>query len=226
MDLQPIVAYEALRGDPMSDEIVFYHDPMSRGRIARWMLEEVGVDYRTVVLDLRKREHKTADYLAINPMGKVPTIVHGDTVVTEAAAICAYLADTFPERDLAPPLQDRTRGTYYRWIFFGAGCLEPALVDRMLTRPPVERPGSLGWGSYEDTIATLEKAVEQGRFLCGERFTAADVYVGSQVAWGVMVGALEETPILASYLARLRDRPAAERANAKDAELIAARSEG
>src|SRR5262249_51799760 len=131
----------------MADRLVFYHNPMSRGRIVHWMLEEVGATYETKVMNLEKREHKTPEYLAVNPMGKIPAIVHGETVVTETAAICAYLADAFPKAGLAPALGDHARGTYYRWFFFGAGCLEPAIVDRLAARPPVERENMLSYGN-------------------------------------------------------------------------------
>ncbi len=141
----------------MSDKVIFYHNPMSRGRIAHWMLEEVGAPYETKILSFEKREHKAPEFLAVNPMGKIPAIVHRGTVVTESAAICAYLADAFPKAQLAPAPSDPARGTYYRWLFFGAGCIEPALVDKMFTRAPVERPGVLGYGNYEDT---LERARE------------------------------------------------------------------
>src|SRR4030095_11890258 len=130
----------------MADTLVFYTNPMSRGRIVHWMLEEVGAPYRMEILSFDKNEHKAPAYLAINPMGKVPTIVHRGVVVTEAAAICAYLADAFPKAGLAPALDDPARGTYLRWMFFGAGCLEPALVDQMLNRPQTERRGGRGYG--------------------------------------------------------------------------------
>jgi glutathione S-transferase len=129
-------------------ELTFFHNPISRGRIAHWMLEEVGVPYETNLLRFDRGEHKTPQYLAINPMGKIPTIKHRDTVITEAAAICAYLADAFPASQLAPPVDSPQRGTYYRWLFFGAGCIEPALVDHLFKRPPPDRPGALGYGSY------------------------------------------------------------------------------
>ncbi len=146
----------------MADKLTFYHNPMSRGRIVHWMLEEVGVPYETKIIAFDKGEHKSPEYLAINPMGKIPAIVHNGTVVTEAAAICAYLADAFPKAGLAPPLSDPARGTYYRWLFFAAGCIEPAMVDKMAARPKVERPGMIGYGSYEDTLNAMEKALSPG----------------------------------------------------------------
>jgi glutathione S-transferase len=140
------------------DQITFYYNPMSRGRIAHWMLEEVGAPYRIELVRFDKGEHKAPAFLELNPMGKLPTIVHRGTVVTEAAAICAYLADAFPAAALAPATTSAARGTYYRWLFFGAGCIEPALVDKMFQRPQVDRPSGLGYGSYEDTMNALEKA--------------------------------------------------------------------
>jgi glutathione S-transferase len=195
----------------MSDKITFYHNPMSRGRIAHWMLEEIGAPYETKILSFEKGEHKAPEYLAINPMGKIPAIVHRGTVVTESAAICAYLADAFPKQQLAPPPGDAARGTYYRWLFFGAGCIEPALIDKMFARAPVDRPGALGYGSYDDTLNAIEKAITPGPFILGERFSAADVYVGSQIGWGMMTKSLEPRPAFAAYFERLSARPAFKR---------------
>jgi glutathione S-transferase len=197
----------------MTDELVFYHNPMSRGRIVHWMLEEVGVPYETKILSFEKREHKSPEYLAINPMGKIPAIVHNGTVVTEAAAICAYLADAFPKAGLAPPIGDPARGTYYRWLFFAAGCIEPALVDKMFARPPVEREGTLGYGNYEMTLAAIEKAITPGPWILGERFSAADVYVGSEIRWGLYTKSLDPRPAFQKYFERCTQRPAHKRAN-------------
>jgi glutathione S-transferase len=200
-------------GGNMTDEITFYTNPRSRGRIAHWMLEEVGAPYRMQVLDLEKREQKSSDYLAINPMGKVPAIVHRGVVVTEAAAICAYLADAFPKTKLGPPLDDPLRGTYLRWLFFAAGCIEPALVDRMYSRPLPDRPGALGYGSYADTLNALELAISPGPFILGERFSAADVCVGSEIGFGLMVKAIEPRQTFREYFERLSQRAAFQRAN-------------
>ena len=167
----------------MSDTLTFYTNPMSRGQIVRWMLEEVGQPYETQILHYAA-SMKAPEYLAINPMGKVPAIKHGDVVVTEAAAICAYLADAFPKAALAPAFDDPARGTYFRWLFFAAGCVEPAVIDQTFKRPAPDRPGVIGYGSYDDTLAALEKAVKPGPFILGEKFSAADVYVGSQIEIG------------------------------------------
>jgi glutathione S-transferase len=198
----------------MADSIVLYTNPMSRGRIVHWMLEEIGAPYRMEILSFDKNEHKAPAFLAINPMGKVPTIVHRGVVVTEAAAICAYLADAFPKAGLAPALDDPARGTYLRWMFFGAGCVEPAVIDRMLERPAPSRPMALGYGSYADTLNALEKAVSPGPFVLGERFSAVDVYLASQIGWGMGTKALEARPAFQRYSARCTDRPAFKRFSA------------
>lgn len=203
----------------MTDEIVFHHNPMSRGRIVHLMLEEVGAPYRIALHSFDKGEHKAPGYLAINPMGKIPAIEHRGIVVTEAAAICAYLADAFPAARLAPAFDDPARGPYFRWLFFAAGCVEPALVDHSFQRPPVSKPSTIGYGTYEDTLATLEAAVARGPFLLGERFTAADVYVGSQIGWGLMTKSLPPRPAFTSYAARLQERPAYKRVLAQSEEL-------
>lgn len=203
----------------MSDELVFYTNPMSRGRIARWMLEEVGQPYRTELLDYGTTM-KSPEYLAINPMGKVPALRHGDVVVTEAAAICAYLADAFPQAGLAPAPTDRLRGTYYRWLFFAAGPAESAAMNKALgVVVPPERRGTVGYGSLEDVTDALERAVSQGPYIVGDRFTAADVYVGSHIGWGVQFGTFERRPAFDRYLERIMSRPAALRARQIDDAL-------
>jgi glutathione S-transferase len=193
-------------------DITFYTNPMSRGRIVRWMLEELGEPYETVILEYGTTM-KAPEYLAINPMGKVPAIRHRDAIVTEAAAICAYLADAFPQRNLAPP-PDR-RGPYYRWMFFAAGPVEAALTNKALGFAS-DKKQMLGYGTYEDTVAALEHALSNGPYICGDQFTAADVYVGSQIAWGMMFNTLDKRPAFEAYAARLRERPAATRAHEID----------
>jgi glutathione S-transferase len=205
----------------MSDEILFYHNPMSRGRTVHWMLEEVGAPYRIELLDFEKREHKTAQYLAVNPMGKIPSIVHRGVVITEVAAILAYLADAFPAANLAPAIGDPARGTYLRWMFFAAGCVEPAIVDHLLKRPPVDRPSALGYGTYEDTLNTVEALLAPGPYLLGERFSAADLCLGAQLGWGLMTKSLEPRPAFVAYAARLGERLAFKRAAAQDEALLA-----
>lgn len=200
----------------MTDEVVFYHNPRSRAQMAHWMLEEVGAPYRIVPIDFAKGEHKAPSFLALNPMGKLPTIVHRGTVVTETAAIIAYLADAYPQAGLAPALDDPSRGTYYRWLFFGAGCIEPALLDEMLKRPAPEQKTALGWGSYDDVLNALKSVLGKGPYLLGDRFSAADVYVGSELRWGMMFGApgLKDETLFEEYVARLNARPALQRVEA------------
>ena len=192
----------------MTDIISFYTNPFSRGRIVHWMLEEVGAPYHVELLDFDRKEHKTPEYLTLNPMGKVPAIVHRGVVVTEAAAICVYLADAFPQAGLAPKLDDPKRGTYLRWFFFGVGCFEPAVMDKMFGRPPFERPGAISYGTYETMLATLETALTPGPWILGDRFSAADVFVGSQLHYAVMTKALDPTPVMQKYVDRIAARPA------------------
>jgi glutathione S-transferase len=205
----------------MTDEIVFYTHPMSRGRIVRWMLEEIGQPYRTEVLQY-DTTMKAPAYLSINPMGKVPAIRHRDTVVTEAAAICAYLADAFPEARLAPPPGDRLRGPYYRWLFFVAGPLEAAAANNIMGfAVPEERERMMGYGRFEHVMNALEAAVSRGEYLVGDSFTAADVYVGSHIDFGMQFGTLEKRPAFERYRQRLSARPAALRAKEIDDTLAA-----
>lgn len=203
--------------------LTFYTNPMSRGRIVRWMLEEVGEPYETVVLDYGTTM-KGADYLAINPMGKVPAIRHGDVIVTEGAAICAYLADAFPKAKLAPPIGDKLRGAYYRWMFYGAGPVEAMASNQALgVVVPDEKRGMVGYGSREQVIDTLEFAVSRGDYLVGDTFTAADLYLGSQIMWGLQFGTLEKRPAFEAYVARISARPAAAKAREIDDALIASK---
>jgi glutathione S-transferase len=201
-------------------DIILYHAPQSRSLIAHWMLEEVGVPYKLHLLNFKKGDVKKPDYLAINPMGKVPAIKHGDVVVTEAGAICAYLADAFPQANLAPPQGDPKRGTYYRWMFFGPSCLEPAIIDKMLNRQPDASP-ALGWGDFETALNAVAQAVSKNRFLIGDQFTAADVVIGSGLRWGIATKIVPERSEFVDYVGRVSDRPAVKRVNEKDAELVA-----
>jgi glutathione S-transferase len=212
-------APSAVAEDIMNGELVFYTNPMSRGRIVRWMLEEVGQPYRTEVLSFQDGT-KTADYLAINPMGKVPAIRHDETVVTECGAICAYLADVFPDAGLAPPPGDKRRGPYYRWMFFAAGPVEAAAMNKALGFDvPPQKKGMIGYGSMEDVVTTLERAVSTDDYLTGT-FSAADVYLGAQIGWGMMFGTIEKRPAFERYYERLRNRPAALRARDLDEALL------
>ncbi|PZO72899.1 MAG: glutathione S-transferase [Mesorhizobium amorphae] len=198
----------------MAEELVFYTNPMSRGRIARWMLEEVGAPYRTELLGFGPSMKGTA-YKALNPMGKVPTVVHRGAVVTECAAICAYLADAFPEKNLAPPVDDRA--DYYRWMFFAAGPLEAAISNRALGfEVPSDKEGMIGYGSFGLVMDALEAALADKEYIAAGRFTAADVYVGSHVGWGLQFGSIEKRPAFVAYHGRLKERPAFRRATALD----------
>jgi glutathione S-transferase len=205
----------------VADQLVLYTNPMSRGRIARWMLEEVGQPYKVEMLDYASTM-KGAAYLAINPMGKVPALRHGDTAVTETAAICAYLADAFPQARLAPPPGDRLRAPYYRWLFFGAGPVEAATSNKALgfVVPP-ERERMIGYGTLVRVMDTLEAAVSRGSYLVGDSFTAADVYVGAQIGFGLMFGTFEKRPAFEQYWARISARPACVRAKQLDDEKAA-----
>lgn len=200
-----------------SEDLVLYTNPMSRGRIARWMLEEVGQPYRVELLDYGTTM-KAADYLAVNPMGKVPALVHRGTVVTEAAAICAYLADAFADAGLAPSVDDPLRGAYYRWMFFAAGPVEAAVTAKAFDLlPPADKAMSVGYGNFDQMVDTLEAAVASGGpWLLGDQFSAADVYVGSQVSWGLRFNTLPERPAFVASAARLQARDAYQRAAALD----------
>ncbi|MHA7968838.1 glutathione S-transferase family protein [Rhizobium sp. CAU 1783] len=200
-------------------ELVFYTHPMSRGRIVRWMLEEIGAPYRTEVLSFGGTM-KAPDYLGLNPLGKVPSIRHGDTVVTETAAICAYLADAFPTAGLAPATD--ARGAYYRWLFFTAGPLETVLTNHVLGFVvPDERRTMVGYGSRDAMLDTLERAVSATPYIAGDTFSAADVYVGAQIGWSMQFGSIEKRPAFVDYFARLSARPAHVRASEIDNGLIA-----
>jgi glutathione S-transferase len=205
----------------MAHELVLYSNPQSRGRVARWMLEEVGQPYQTEVLDYASTM-KAEPYLAINPMGKVPALRHGDAVVTENAAICAYLADAFPQAHLAPPPGDRLRAPYYRWMFFTAGPVEYAVSNKALgfTVPP-ERERMIGYGTLARALDTLETAISRAPYLAGDSFTAADLYVGSHLGFGMMFGTIDKRPAFEHYWQRLSGRPAYLRAKGIDDALVA-----
>jgi len=210
----------------MASDLIFYTNPMSRGRIVRWMLEEIGVPYKTQVVEYGPAM-KGPDYLAINPMGKVPALSHGGAVVTETAAICAYLADAFPQAGLAPAPGDRLRGPYYRWLFFGAGPVEAATTNQAMgVVVPDDKRGMVGYGSARLVLDALEAAVTGREYLVGDRFSAADIYIGSHLGWGMSFGTIEKRPAFESYTARLLARPAAVRAREIDDALRAEKAAG
>src|SRR5690242_13431176 len=202
------------------DKIIFHHAPMSRSNIVHWMLEELGVPYELRPMSLERGDHKKPAYLAINPMGKVPAIEHKGVVITEAAAICAYLADEFPAAKLSVPVGDPRRGLYFKWLFYSPSCLEQAMIDRGNNRTPVPARTS-SYGDYDTVMDTVAQAVVEGPHLVGEQFTAADVVVGSCLQFGIMIKAIPERPEFAAYLGRLRARPALQRSFAKNQALYA-----
>ena len=202
--------------------LTLYHASPSRSSIVLWMLEELGEPYDIKLIKLSAGDNMKLDYLAINPMGKVPALKHGDTVITEVAAICAYLADEFPQKKLNIPPGSPRRGVYLKWLFFGPGCVEPAMIDRAAPRKEAARRAMLGYGDFDTCMNVLAKAVAQGPWMMGEQFTAADVVIGSTIRWGTLFKLLPERAEFAAYSARIAARPAAQRAQAKDKELAAA----
>jgi glutathione S-transferase len=200
-------------------DLTLYHISPSRSSIVLWMLEEVGEPYDIHLLSSKKGTNREPAYLAVNPMGKVPALRHRDVVITESAAICTYLADTFPKAGLNLPLDHPQRGPYLKWLFFGPSVLECAMMDRAFPRAAEAGRSTLGYGDFDTTIDVLAKAVAPGPFLMGDKFTAADVVVGSTVRWGTMFKMIPERKEFADYIARFVDRPAAKRAQAKDGEL-------
>ncbi len=206
-------------------ELVLYTNPMSRGRIVRWMLEELGQPYRTEVMDYGPAI-RTPGFLALNPMGKLPVLRHGMAAVSETAAICAYLANAFPEAGLAPPPGTRESAAYYRWLFFAAGPLEAGITNNSCgLRVPVEKEAMVGYGNFDRLMDGLEAAVSGTPYIAGETFSAADVYVGAQIGWGLMFKSIESRPAFQAYWERLARRPAQQRATALDDALLPARTE-
>jgi len=198
-------------------DLTFYTNPQSRGRIVRWMLEEVGQPYDTQIISYD--ELKNARYLAVNPMGKVPAIKHRDHVVTECAAICAYLADAYPEAMLGPRTDEKA--DYYRWFFFAAGPVEAAVSNKAMGwEPTPERERMFGYGNFERTIAVLDELLTRRDYVCGNRFTAADVYLGSQIMFPLQFGMLPERESFLGYRDRLQARPAYKRASEMDDEAV------
>ena len=198
------------------DELILYTHPMSRGRTARWMLEEVGLPYRTIWLDYGTTM-KAPEYLAVNPLGKVPALRHGPAVITECAAICTYLADAFPEAGLAPPPGSAARGASYRWLFIAAGPVEAAVIDRVLgVTIAAEQQAMVGYGSYDAMIDMLDAHLAANDYAAGDRFSAADIVLGAQIGWGLEFGTLPQRASFAAYAERLLARPAAQRARAID----------
>ena len=191
------------------DEVIFYHNPQSRSSMTHWMLEEVEAPYRVVAMDWAKGDHKSAEFLAINPMGKIPAIQHRGVTVTETPAIIAYLADAFPQAGLAPAPGAAERGAYYRWLFFGIGCIEPAMLDKLTNRPDPENKRAAGYGSYDDVLNALRGELAKGDYLVAGRFSAADLYIAAELTFMAMFGApgVKGDPVFDPYVARCTDRP-------------------
>ena len=199
-------------------KLKLYHAVPSRASTAHWMLEEIGEPYEIELLDLKAGDQRKTEYLALNPMGKVPTLVDGSLVVSEVSAICCYLADAYPKASLAPPIGDARRGAYLKWLFFGPSCYEPAITDKAMQREPVPR-STAGWADYDTVVEVLRGAVAKGPYLLGEEFTAADVVIGSGISWGMKFKLIPELPEFTAYVGRLSERPAFKRQLAQDQAL-------
>ncbi|MGE0702234.1 MAG: glutathione S-transferase family protein [Hyphomicrobiaceae bacterium] len=198
-----------------------HHAAPSRSSTVLWMLEELGEPYELHVLDLKKGEQRQPEYLAVNPMGKVPALEHDGALVTEVGAICLYLADAYPKAGLAPAIGDPLRGPYLRWMFFQGSCLEPALIDKALKREPGQ-PSMMPYGDFDTTVETVARFVgASAPWLLGERFTALDVYLGSAIRWTLQFGLLPARAEFTGYVERLTRRPAFLRAEARDKEIQA-----
>src|ERR1700730_4309334 len=202
--------------------LTLYHIAPSRSSTVLWMLEEIGEPYGIHLLSMKKGDNRERPYLDINPMGKVPALKHGDVVITEAAAICCYLADAFPEAGLNIPIGDPRRGPYLKWLFFAPGVVEPAIFDRAFPRAAEAPRAALPFGEFDTAMNVLAKAVTPGPFLMGEKFTAADVVIGSNLRWATMFQRIGGTEEFTDYVARFADRPAAKRAQQKDEQLAKA----
>jgi glutathione S-transferase len=208
-------------------KLTLYHAVPSRSSIARWMLEELGEPYDIHLLSLKAGDNRAPDYLAVNPMGKVPALRHGNALVTEASAICCYLADEFPQARLNVPVGDARRGPYLKWLFFGPSCIEPAITERAFPRKEPPSRSTLGFGDFETVMNTLTKATaDAAPYLMGEHFTAADVVIGSGLRWGMLFKLIPERPEFVAYVSRLNERPALKRATEKDAKLQAEQEHG
>ena len=204
-------------------KIIFYHSPQSRSAGTLFLLEELGADYELRTLDLKKNEQRGSDYLGVNPMGKVPAIVHDGALVTEQGAVYAYLADLYADAGITPAIGDPLRGPYLRWLFFYGSSYEPALIDRSMKREPAP-PSTSPYGDYDTMLKTLWDQLGNGPYLLGDRFTAADVLWGTALRWTTMFKLVPETPAVKAYIERVTSRPAALRAAKIDEEIMAARA--
>ncbi|NRR32449.1 glutathione S-transferase N-terminal domain-containing protein [Oxalobacteraceae bacterium] len=206
----------------MNRHVIFYHSPQSRSAGALALLEELNADYELHSLNLPAKEQRQAEYLKINPMGKVPAILHDEALITEQVAVFLYMADLYAEAKLAPPIGDPLRGPYLRWMAFYGSCFEPALIDKSLKREPAD-PSVCPYGDYDTTVKTVMDQLAKGPYLLGEQFSAVDVLWGTALAWTTAFGLVPKTPVVEAYIERVTSRPAAKRAQARDAELLAAR---
>jgi glutathione S-transferase len=207
----------------MNPQVTFFHAPNSRSGGTRALLEELGAPFDMHVLSFKKGEQRQPEYLAINPMGKVPAIRHGDALITEQPAVFMYLADLYPEAKLAPPIGDPLRGPYLRWLVYYGSCFEPALIDRSMKRDPAA-PSTCPYGDFDTMLRTLTDQLEQGPYLLGDTFSAADVLWGTALNWTTMFKLVPELPVIRAYIDRVLARPAMQRAAAADAELAAAQA--
>jgi len=202
-------------------QVTLYHSPNTRSSGALILLEELGADYRLHVLNMKQSEQRAPEYLAINPMGKVPAVKHGDAIVTEQVAVFLYLADLYPEAGITPAIGDPLRGPYLRWMAFYGSCFEPAVVDRAQKREPAPQATS-PYGDFDTMFKTLTDQLAKGPYLLGDRFTAVDVLWGTALTWITMFKLVPALSVIQAYIARTGARPAAARVKAKDAELAAA----
>ena len=207
----------------MNPQVTFFHAPNSRSSGTRALLEELGVPFDLHVLSFKKGEQRQPEYLAINPMGKVPAIRHGDALITEQPAVFMYLADLYSEAKLAPPIGDPLRGPYLRWLVYYGSCFEPALIDRSMKREPAA-PSTCPYGDFDTMLKTLTDQLEQGPYMLGDTFSAADVLWGTALNWTTMFKLVPELPVIRAYIDRVLARPAMQRAAAADAELAAAQA--
>ena len=208
---------------PADRHVTLFHSPNTRSFGALLLLEELGADHDLHVLDMKTGEQREPAYLAVNPMGKVPAVRHGDALVTEQPAVFIYLADLYPEAGLAPPIGDPLRGPYLRWMVFYGSSFEPALIDKMMKRDPAAASTS-PYGDYQTMLTALTDQLARGPWMLGERFSAADVLWGTALGWTTMFKLVPELPVIVDYIARVNARPAMARARARDAALAAAQT--
>jgi len=204
-------------------KLTFFHSPNTRSSGTFILLEELGAPFDLHVLNMKAGEQRKPEYLAINPMGKVPAVKHGDALVTEQVAVFLYLADLFPGAGLAPAIGDPLRGPYLRWMVFYGSCLEPAVVDRSQKREPAP-PAMSPYGDFDTMLKTLTDQLARGPYILGERFTAADVLWGTALTWITLFKLIPELPVIKAYTDRINARPAVAKVKAKDAELAAAQA--